>query len=54
MERIVMVVCLLDGLSGFHPRKLFFEGSLEGVRMVHALIVRGEYQDLGLGMVHHF
>ena len=53
MERVVVVVCMLDGLSGFHPRKLFFEGSLEGVRMVLVLIVRGELHSLELGMVHY-
>ena len=53
MERVAVVVCLSVGLSGFHPRKLFCVESLEGVRMVLVLIVRGELHSLGLGMVHY-
>ena len=34
MERIVVVVCLSVGLSGFHPRNLFYEESHEEVGMV--------------------
>ena len=34
MERVAVVVCLSVGLSGFHPRNLFYEESLEEVGMV--------------------
>ena len=34
MERVVVVVCLSVGLSGFHPRNLFCEESHEEVGMV--------------------
>ena len=35
MERVVVVVCLSVGLSGFHPRSLFCEEIHEGLGMVH-------------------
>ena len=34
MERVAVVVCLPVGLSGFHPRNLFYEESHEEVGMV--------------------
>ena len=34
MERVAVVVCLSVGLSGFHPRNLFYEESHEEVGMV--------------------
>jgi hypothetical protein len=52
--RVVVVVCLSVGLSGFHPRNLFCEKSHEEACMVLMWIVRGELQILGLGMVHYF
>ena len=33
MKGVVVVVCFSEGLSGFHPRKLFCEESLEEVGM---------------------
>ena len=34
MVGVVVVVCLSVGLSGFHPRNLFYEESHEEVGMV--------------------
>ena len=39
--RVVVVVCLSVGLSGFHPRNLFCEKNHEEAGMVLMWIVRG-------------
>ena len=48
MGRVVVVVCLSVGLSGFHPRNLFCEKSHEEAGMVLMWIVRGELHN-GVG-----
>ena len=49
--RVVVVVCLSVGQSGFHHQYLFCEESLERMDAVMVYVVPGELHTWGLGMV---